>query len=367
MSMKLLRAGAVVVLFVLLAALVTLMLPVREWRTGREALPPLALEPGGRFAEPAGRLWIDSDAACGSGARRDPDDFFAILLLAGADEPRIAGISSVFGNAPLEVTDRTLRQLAGMLAPSPIVHAGASAPAAGGSGDTPAARALRAALAEAPLEIVALGPLTNIAAALRGRPDLQRRVTRIVAVMGRRPGHAFHPAEGARGANLFGHGPLFRDLNFTSDPGAVAEVLGVPVPLVLLPYDAARHIELTEAFLRGMASRGGARAWVARQAQGWLDYWREDIGREGFYPFDLMAAAFALRPALLRCAKVPVHIGEDATFFALFGDAPALVAQPGSIGASAVFCPDVDAALHGWLAARLGARACRPTSDGSGC
>ena len=156
-------------------------------------------------------------------------------------------------------------------------------------------------------------------------------------------------------------------MNFASDPAAAAEVLGTPVPLVLLPYDAARHIELTDALLRGMASRGGARAWVARRAQGWLDYWREDIGRAGFYPFDLIATAFALRPDLLRCAKLRVRIGADKTFFGLFGDAPALIVAPqaASVRGSAVFCPDVDAELRGWLAARLGA--CQPTIDDSGC
>jgi hypothetical protein len=62
--------------------------------------------------------------------------------------------------------------------------------------------------------VVALGPLTNLAAVLDARPELRSRVARVVAVMGRRPGHVFHPAEGAGGGLLFGHGPVFRDFNF---------------------------------------------------------------------------------------------------------------------------------------------------------
>ena len=68
------------------------------------------------------------------------------------------------------------------------------------------------------------------------------------------------------------------------------------VPLVLVPYDAARHVELTRADLERMRALGGAPAWIAQRSVAWLDHWREDIGREGFYPFDLPAAVFASRP-----------------------------------------------------------------------
>ena len=44
-----------------------------------------------------------------------------------------------------------------------------------------------------------------------------RPVVRLVSVMGRRPGHIFHPSEGEGDGILFGHGPVFRDLNFDLD------------------------------------------------------------------------------------------------------------------------------------------------------
>lgn len=52
------------------------------------------------------------------------------------------------------------------------------------------------------------------------------RALRVVAVMGRRPGHRFHPSQNvATGAMLFGHGPVFGDLNAVLDPKAVSDVL----------------------------------------------------------------------------------------------------------------------------------------------
>jgi purine nucleosidase len=174
--------------------------------------------------------------------------------------------------------------------------------------------------------------------------------------MGRRPGHLFHPAEGANGATLFGHGPVFRDLNFVLDPEAAARIVRMGVPLVLVPYDAARHVELRDADLQRMHAQGGAAAWVAERARGWLEHWRVDIGRSGFYPFDALAAAFALRPDLLDCARLPVRIGADARFMWPFDRAPALLVGPelnAQANGSALYCPQIDARLPAWLGAAL--------------
>jgi inosine-uridine nucleoside N-ribohydrolase len=286
---------------------VLLALPVREWRTGDQGLVPLDALPE-RAAPPfPRRLWIDTDAACGYTERADPDDCFALALLARS-RVEIAGISAVSGNAPRDVVQATLRALG--YAPSTD---------------------LRAALARGRLTIVALGPLTNIAAVLAEHPELRSNVARVVAVMGRRPGHIFHPAEGAGRGMLLGHGPVFRDFNFALDPGAVRHVLSAGVPISLVPYDAARTIELTGADLDSLAC---SIPEVTRRARGWLEYWRTAIGRDGFLPFDLVAAAYVLEPSLLRCAAVRARVAEDRT---LIGSPQALLIEPRDDGA-ALYC-----------------------------
>jgi inosine-uridine nucleoside N-ribohydrolase len=367
MSSKISRRAALVLLGLALAAVVTLMLPVPQWRTGRLDVPPLSLVPGNQFADTAQRIWIDTDAACGTDRCTDPDDCFAILLLANTSDVRVVGISTVFGNASRDVADRAVEQLLQEMSdsnPAWALHLGSAEPLPPKEAtDRPAHRALRDALAQRELTIVALGPLTNIAAALRARPDLQQRVTRVIAVMGRRPGHMFHPTEGADGAMLFGHGPVFSDLNFASDPLAATEIVRMGVPLVLIPYEAARHVELMRTDLEQMRSRGGAPAWIAEQAFGWLDYWRDDIGREGFYPFDLMAAIFTLRPDLMLCAKVPIRVGKDMKFLWPFRQVQALLAGPEVTADAppdatqatgfAEYCPNVTDGLRDWLSAQL--------------
>jgi purine nucleosidase len=362
-----LRTAAIIAAAVLALIAALLALPVDEWRTGRQAASPLALVPGDRLVPPAARLWIDSDAACGHGRRTDPDDCFAVLLLAEDSAP-VAGIASVFGNAPIDVTDATLRELVQRRFPPdgrPPVHRGAAV--ARTPWVTPADSALAAALEQGPLDIVALGPLTNLASVLKNRPDLRPKVKSLVAVMGRRPGHIFHPAEGVSDAALLGHGPVFRDFNFEQDPKAVEEVLAMALPLVLVPYDAARHFEVTGDHLERMRRRGGAWAWTAERASGWLDYWKSEIDRPGFYPFDAMAAAFVLRPDLLRCAPVSARVARDDTlFWPVRGQLALLVDQRrDGQGKPAVYCPALADGMAAWLDSQWapGAGAASPASS----
>lgn len=339
--------------------LLTLALPVESWRTGERPRPPLALDAP---AEPElpDRVWVDTDAACGEGRQTDPDDCFAILALSADSTIEVVGVSTVFGNADLDRTTAVTRWLVGEITwrgAVPPVHAGSADPLdEGGEAPRAAHRELRDALAAGPLTVVALGPLTNVAAALAGHPGLESNLTRLVAVMGRRTGHLFHPAEGADGGILFGHGPVFRDFNAEQDAGAVSRILDTRVPLTLIPYEAAREVVLGRDHLDRLEARGGAAAGVAGRARDWLTYWQAEIGRDGFYPFDLLAAAYLLEPEMLRCARVHAWTGEDEGMFdPLWSPTVLLVTQdtseiadPIAVG-RARYCPGTDPSLQARL------------------
>ena len=255
----------IVIGVITLLAVAALALPVQLWRTGETTQPELRYEPAVRDTVKPVRVWIDADAACGTGQRRDPDDCLAVLALARARHVEIAGISTVFGNAPVAQTDAVMRALVQQLGADAGRSGVASVPVFKGcgaagqhclddGGSLDAQAAMRQALQRAPFDVVALGPLTNLAAVLTAEPALARRITRVIAVMGRRPGHRFHPSENrARGAMLFGHGPIFRDLNAVLDPQAVSAVLASGIPIVLVPYTAARQVSLTGADLDRIA------------------------------------------------------------------------------------------------------------------
>jgi len=310
----------------------TLAIPLETWRTGQQFSGPLPALPRSELPAVPGRIWIDADAACGEGPRVDPDDCLAIWYLMRQTEVTIAGVSTVFGNATLNTTDTVARELVSRIGPgrhAVQVHRGANAPLPEVRGrDTEAEQALIDALAAGDLTIVALGPLTNVAAVLQARPDLRGRIQKIVAVMGRRPGHIFHPAEGQGGGTLLGHGPVFRDFNVAQDPDALRVILERDIPLVLLPYEAAREVEIDEEALAGIAANDDGGQWVAERARSWLNYWKTDIGRNGFYPFDLMAAMFVLQPSRFDCAEVHAELRQDPTLFFPFSRMPSLLIEP---------------------------------------
>ena len=354
--------GAGVALAVLLLALLTFALPVQSWRTGELEAPPLNYEKA-----PAGvqRLWVDTDAACGTGRRRDPDDCLALLALLSRPGLKVAGISTVFGNAGLDETDAVTRALLEQVRRAgwsdvPVHRGCAGAGDACAAGTDPARTALLQAAAAGPLTYLALGPLTNLAAALRQSPALAQQIDRVVAVMGRRPGHRFHPSEGrSRRGVLFGHGPLFRDLNVVLDDDAVATLLGSGLRLDLVPYAAARQWPFTPADVAALTTSGPAGAWVAERSLDWLSFWADDVGLDGFYPFDLMAVRFLLAPERFACARVTAWLADDPLLGVFDAPRSLLVSQsaddvpssPSLPSAQARFCDRVVPAgrpsLHG--------------------
>jgi len=124
---KFARVGVSLLLVAAALFPLTCTVPVRNWRTGESDDRPLPLVRGGPHADRPSRVWIDTDAAC-NGGNADPDDCFAILILLNSPDVEIVGISTVFGNAPLSVVDRTARDLVGRVVGSSniLVHSGSS-------------------------------------------------------------------------------------------------------------------------------------------------------------------------------------------------------------------------------------------------
>lgn len=338
----------VILAFVTLVGALALV-PRGFWWTGRTPAAPLEMVEGGPEVAMAGRLWIDTDAACGAGPQTDPDDCFAVLWLLGRGAD-VVGISTSFGNAPgAVVQDRMAALVAemrkeGMAAPP--IHAGFPGPRDRANPTPEAVGALRAALEAGPLTILALGPMTNLAAALDGRPDLTAKVQRVVAVMGHQEGHLFHPSEGNGRGAMLGHGPIFRDLNARVDIAAVRDVLALDLPITLIPYDAGRGAVITGRDLQLYARQGQAQGWLAATAQDWLGFWRSEVGTEGFYPFDWVAAAYVVEPQLFDCAPVRTEVRREWALwlFPLEG----LVVSPAT-GGAALYCPKVAERLHDLL------------------
>lgn len=243
-------------------------------------------------------VWIDTDPAVGEPGR-DVDDGYAILQALRSPELAVVGVSTVFGNTTRPNGDRIAAQLLRLADATDVpLHSGADS--AEHRDPTAASAALAETLAQMPLTILALGPLTNIATTLRQRPELSSRIQKLVFVGGRRPGQRFMVGD---------HGPL-PDFNFESDPVACEEILSYPFALVLAGFEVSTHATLTQAHLDRLAEGPPAARWLAERSHGWLRWWAEHLHHDGFHPFDTLAVAAVSTPELIAVEALTVSLAQ---------------------------------------------------------
>jgi pyrimidine-specific ribonucleoside hydrolase len=288
----------------------------------------------------AGTVWIDTDVSIGSPIR-EVDDGYAIVLAFHSPEIEIAGISTSYGNAPLNQTTRVARELAKQfgsaadLGPDKV-FGGARSPSDLGQ-RSEATEALAKAVTKGRLTYIALGPLTNLATLVQLHPETARNIDRVIFLGGR-----------AEGTTL-GVGPNgsfhIHDANVFKDPRAAAIVLQTQIPLTLVPIRTGSQLALDPQDLRELERGGAAGRYLARRSQVWLWFWRHLVHASGGPIFDAVALVAATRPGLVsiqsRYAKVDGNGG--------------LVVTPGlTSGAREVrFCSGLAARTKGFVMGRL--------------
>jgi purine nucleosidase len=186
------------------------------------------------------RLWIDTDVGT------NVDDAVALLAAVAHPAVELVGVSTV-GSDP----ERRAAVAVGLLAAA-RVDLGSVAICAGASGPG-VAHVVDAVAASGAEALLAIGPLTNVAAmtAAGVRPAE-------VTIMG----GALHPVEHRGEVRTVEH-------NFAADPAAAAAVLAVP-GAVLVPLDATVATRLDDRLL----SRLVATAPVLQpMAEAWVDRW----------------------------------------------------------------------------------------------
>jgi purine nucleosidase len=145
--------------------------------------------------------------------------------------------------------------------------------------------------------IVATGPLTNIADALRLEPGIRRHIRRIYVMGGALhvPGNVSQPGhDGSAEWNIY------------NNPKAAADVLASGVPITLVPLDATNKAPLTRAFVDRLAQRAALAAQLTSQA------WRLALGWLGvddsYYFWDSLTAAALLDPSLVTVTTLKVKV-----------------------------------------------------------
>ncbi|WP_201836740.1 nucleoside hydrolase [Microvirga zambiensis] len=263
------------------------------------------------------------------------DDAIGILLALVAPEFSIAGITTVAGNIGIGTTTRNAGRLLAFAGRDDIpVFTGAAVPLSrpgpeplnlhgvdgiGGVPLPPPARGPEAApavewLAElllkepaGTIDILALGPLTNLAQLVLDHPDAAQRVGRIIAM-----GGAIHE----RG-NV---GPR-SEFNLWADPEAAATVVASGLPLVLVPLDVTRRVRASREFTETLSKSGKpAAAMVAHLIE---SYFEAATHQESRPLHDPCVMLYALAPELFRIEelRLSVDVGNAENAGALTVDA----------------------------------------------
>ena len=244
-------------------------------------------------------VWIDTDPSVQLGGH-EVDDGFALLQAFHSPELAIRGVSVVFGNAPFEQAWPMGQEIVRRFGPKDLrVYPGAANATQLGA-ETEAVRAMAAALRKEKLTILALGPVTNIASLLKLHPELHRNIIEIIAVAGRRPKQRFLAKPEQK--------IPFRDFNFELDAPGFQVLLDSSVPLVLAPWEVSSKVWLREAELKRLAEGTEATKWLHAPASDWLKKWKNDLGLDGFNPFDTLAIGYLTSPRLITSEVLPAAI-----------------------------------------------------------
>ncbi|MEV4704415.1 nucleoside hydrolase [Actinoplanes sp. NPDC049316] len=237
------------------------------------------------------------------------DDALAIALLLGTPHAELLGAGTVTGNTGADQAARNTLDLLALGGRGGVPVAVGARHALDGSGahdasvvhggngvggvELPRAAAdpvpvpavdLLLALARArpgELRVLATGPLTNLAMALRREPRLPELV-RDVTVMGgavRVPG------------NVTGHG----EANIAVDPEAAAEVLAASWPVTLVPLDVTMRHRFGAADQEALRAHGTPLSTaLAAMLTGYFDYYEPVLGERRVPLHDPLAAAVLL-------------------------------------------------------------------------
>jgi inosine-uridine nucleoside N-ribohydrolase len=100
------------------------------------------------------------------------------------------------------------------------------------------------------LTVVATGPLTNLALALRRYPEIQGRIGRIVTLSG---------------AWGLGTKSAAAEWNILCDPEAAAIVYGSGIPITMVPVDASGTVPITDALIERVSQFQGPAAALAAE------------------------------------------------------------------------------------------------------
>lgn len=252
------------------------------------------------------------------------DDAMALLFLARHPEIDLVGVTTVFGNAPIELTTRNALYLAEVWNIDAPVAKGAGEtfdPARGGSywptaihghngiGDVPVPDVISRQADPRPahqfiidtvrahpgeITLIAVGRMTNLALALKADPEIAGLVKQVIIM-----GGAF---------DVNGNVSPAAEANIHGDPEAADLVMMANWPTVVIGLDVTMKTVMTGGYLAKMVESGRPDIKLLSDiSQLYIEFYKGRVG-DGMVVHDSCAAVYLVRPDLFEVRKGAIRV-----------------------------------------------------------
>ncbi|MDC0158366.1 nucleoside hydrolase [Rhodospirillaceae bacterium] len=255
------------------------------------------------------------------------DDAAAIMLALGSPELEILGLTIVAGNVPLDLTTRNalmICELSGCLdvkvfagAKGPLIGPQVTAEHAHGKSGLDGPDIFKPSITLQPryapdflvetilkedektVTLCPIGPLTNIALALKLEPRIAPRIKQIVLM----------------GGGYFAQGNITpsAEFNIFADPEAAKIVFNCGAPIIMMPLDVTHQILTTKARVEKIQAVGNtASLALAKMLSFYSRYNSKKYGNDGAPLHDPTTIAWLLKPELFNGKHCNVEIETES-------------------------------------------------------
>ena len=255
------------------------------------------------------------------------DDAAAIMLALGSPELEILGLTIVAGNVPLDLTTRNalmICELSGRLdvevfagAKGPLIGHQVTAEHAHGKSGLDGPDMFKPSITLQPryapdflvetilkedektVTLCPIGPLTNIALALKLEPKIAPRIKQIVLM----------------GGGYFAQGNITpsAEFNIFADPEAAKIVFNCGAPIIMMPLDVTHQILTTKARVEKIQAVGNtASSALAKMLGFYSRYNSKKYGNDGAPLHDPTTIAWLLKPELFNGKHCNVEIETES-------------------------------------------------------
>ena len=252
------------------------------------------------------------------------DDAFALLYALNHPNINVLGITTVFGNVPVETSTKNALILSEMAHKGTIVYQGAHKPLErevtnypsfihghDGLGDTnhPQSKFNASKLDAAQfiineinensgnINLVAVGPLTNIANSIKQDPSIANKVNSLLIMGG----------SWLAGGNIT---PV-AEANIYNDPEAAEIVFKSGLPIIMVGLDVTHKVFLSQKDIDKLSSLNNSGKFLEKISNIYIKFYKDTRNMDGCFFHDATAVIAMTNPEFFKYKNARVYVSKD--------------------------------------------------------